>query len=53
MCDPLLFVDPDTRNAVANQAGLESKLIPMDGVFAGKAPDKCESKTHFSLFLRT
>jgi hypothetical protein len=39
LCGPLLFVDPDSRDAVANQADLESRLKPMDGVFAGKAPD--------------
>jgi len=37
LCGPLLFVDPDTRDAVANQADLEGKLKPADGVFAGTA----------------
>jgi len=38
LCGPLLFVDPDTRDAVANQADLEEKLKPVDGAFAGTAP---------------
>ena len=37
LCGPLLFVDPDTRDAVANQADLEGKLKPANGVFAGTA----------------
>src|SRR5258708_7760739 len=37
LCGPLLFVNPDTRDAVANQADLDEKLKPVDGVFAGKA----------------
>src|SRR5689334_17861609 len=35
---PLLFVDPRTGNVVANQADLEHKLTPQDGVFIGKLP---------------
>src|SRR5713226_7530332 len=38
LCGPLLFVDPDTRDAVANQADLEEKLEPVDDVFTGTAP---------------
>ena len=38
LCGPLLFVDSDTRSAVANQADAESRLKPLDGVFAGTAP---------------
>lgn len=38
LCGPLLFVDSDTRSAVANQADSESKLKPLDGVFVGTAP---------------
>ncbi len=38
LCGPLLFVDPDTRYAVANQADAEGGLKPLDGVFAGSAP---------------
>jgi hypothetical protein len=38
LCGPLLFVDSDTRDAVANQADLEEKLKPAAGVFAGTAP---------------
>lgn len=33
---PTLFVDPRTGNVVANQADLENKLTPQDGVFVGK-----------------
>ena len=35
---PLLFVDPETRYTVANQADPEGKLKPLDGVFTGTAP---------------
>jgi hypothetical protein len=35
---PLMFVDPKTGNIVANQADLEHKLVPQDGVFTGKLP---------------
>ncbi len=38
LCGPLLFVDYDTRYAVANQTDAESRLKPFDGVFAGTAP---------------
>jgi hypothetical protein len=38
LCGPLLFVDPETRYAVANQADAEGKLKPLDGVFAGTVP---------------
>ena len=38
LCGPLLFVDPDTRSAVANQADAEGRLKPLDGVFVGTAP---------------
>ena len=38
LCGPLLFVDPATRYAVANQADAEGQLKPLDGVFAGTAP---------------
>ena len=38
LCGPLLFVDPDTRSAVANQADAEGKLKPLDGVLAGTVP---------------
>src|SRR5689334_19063818 len=40
LCGPLLFVDPGTRYAVANQADAEGKLKPLDGVFAGTAPEE-------------
>src|SRR5690348_8564766 len=40
LCGPLLFVDPNTRSAVANQADAEGKLKPLDGVFAGTAPSE-------------
>src|SRR4026209_2117838 len=35
---PLLFVDPHSGNVVANQADLEHKLVPQDGVFVGTLP---------------
>lgn len=35
---PLLFVDPRSGNVVANQADLEHKLVPQDGVFVGTLP---------------
>jgi hypothetical protein len=35
---PVMFVDPDTGDVVANQADLEHKLGPQDGVFTGKLP---------------
>lgn len=40
LCGPLLFVDPSTRYAVANQPDAEGKLKPLDGVFAGTAPEE-------------
>ena len=40
LCGPLLFVDYGTRYAVANQADAEGKLKPLDGVFAGTAPEE-------------
>src|SRR5689334_3189398 len=40
LCGPLLFVDPGTRYAVANQADTEGKLKPLEGVFAGTAPEE-------------
>jgi len=40
LCGPLLFVDPATRYAVANQADAEGKLKPLDAVFAGTAPEE-------------
>jgi len=38
LCGPLLFVDPDTRDGVANQADRETKLSSADGIFLGKVP---------------
>lgn len=40
LCGPLLFVDYGTRYTVANQADAEGKLKPLDGVFAGTAPEE-------------
>jgi hypothetical protein len=40
LCGPLLFVDYGTRYAVANQADAEGKLKPLNGVFAGTAPEE-------------
>ena len=37
---PMLLVDSDSRNVVANQADLEHKLSPQDGVFVGKLPNE-------------
>jgi hypothetical protein len=35
---PIIFVDPRSGNVVANQADLEHKLVPQDGVFVGTLP---------------
>jgi len=35
---PIMFVDPRTGNVVANQADLQHKLVPQDGVFVGTLP---------------
>jgi hypothetical protein len=35
---PLMFVDARSGNIVANQADLENKLVPQDGVFVGTLP---------------
>lgn len=35
---PMMFVDPDNGNIVTNQADLEHKLVPQDGVFVGTLP---------------
>lgn len=35
---PMLFVDPGSGNVVANQADVEHKLVPQDGVFVGTLP---------------
>lgn len=35
---PMLFVDPETRFAVANQQDGEGKLVPQSGVFTGNVP---------------
>ena len=35
---PMMFVDPRSGNIVANQADLENKLKPQDGVFVGTLP---------------
>ena len=40
LCGPLLFVDYSTRYTVANQADAEGRLKPLDGVFAGTAPEE-------------
>ena len=37
---PLMFVDPASRNVVANQADLEHKLVVQDGVFVGTLPQE-------------
>jgi len=38
LCGPMLFVDPDTRSVVANQADAEGRLTADDGIFTGKLP---------------
>jgi hypothetical protein len=38
LAGPLLFVEPRTRYAVANQADAEKKLSPFGGVFVGSLP---------------
>ncbi|HWF90137.1 MAG TPA: hypothetical protein VN659_14925 [Pyrinomonadaceae bacterium] len=43
---PTMFVDPDTGNVVANQADLEHKLSPQDGVFVGKLPNESNPANH-------
>src|ERR1044071_6262217 len=43
---PTMFVDPDTGNVVANQADLEHKLSPQDGVFVGKLPGESNPANH-------
>ena len=40
LCGPILFVDPDTRQGVANQADQEGKLVAVNGVFAGSVPEE-------------
>ena len=37
---PIMFVDPDTRHVVANQADRENKLASRDGVFVGTLPNE-------------
>jgi len=37
---PMLLVDSDSHSVVANQADLEQKLSPQDGVFVGKLPNE-------------
>jgi hypothetical protein len=37
---PMIFVDPRSRNVVANQADLEHRLSPQDGVFTGTLPNE-------------
>jgi hypothetical protein len=40
VCGPILFVDPQTRRAVANQSDLQGLLVKQDEVFAGRLADK-------------
>jgi hypothetical protein len=35
---PILFMEPETHAVVANQPDREGKLVPRDGVYAGKLP---------------
>ncbi|HZO93548.1 MAG TPA: branched-chain amino acid ABC transporter permease [Candidatus Baltobacteraceae bacterium] len=38
LCGPMVFVDPRTREAVANQASPAMQTAPRDGVFVGTLP---------------
>ena len=38
LCGPMLFVDPDTRSVIANQADAEGRLIAEGGLFVAKLP---------------
>src|SRR4051794_32935728 len=38
LAGPMLFVDPRSRFAVANQADAQGKLRPVDGIFVGTVP---------------
>lgn len=40
LCGPMLFVDAETRVAVANQADAEGRLTQKAGVFTGKVPNE-------------
>ena len=59
LAGPMLFVDPRTRFAVANQADTEGKLKPADGVFVGTLPASVPlantatrwAGTHWSMLL--
>ena len=39
LSSPMLFFDPRTGDAVANQADGQGKLTPQEGVFVGKVPN--------------
>lgn len=59
LAGPVLFVDPRSRFAVANQADAESKLKPAGGVFVGTLPANVPlantalrwAGTHWSMML--
>jgi hypothetical protein len=59
LAGPMLFVDPRTRFAAANQADAEGKLKPEDGVFVGTLPANVPlantatrwAGTHWSMLL--
>jgi hypothetical protein len=38
-CGPMLFVEPETREAVSSQADSAGRLQPREGVFAGTLPN--------------
>jgi hypothetical protein len=38
LCGPILFVNPDSRNLVANQPDAEGALVPQGGVYVGTLP---------------
>jgi hypothetical protein len=59
LAGPLLFVEPRTRSAVANQADAEKKLKPAGGLFVGTLPASVPlantavrwAGTHWSMIL--
>lgn len=40
LCGPMIFFDPRTRMAVANQGDREGRLVQKGDVFAGRVPDE-------------
>ena len=46
LAGPLLFVEPRTRYAVANQADAEKKLTPAGGLFVRDVAPECAAGQH-------